>query len=354
MLPSSTTARTRAGAALVALAFLLQAGGALAQNGKQPSAAAKTTARNLLLDCREKFGKKDLASALKSCQGGHAIMNVPSTGLDLAKVQEAMGLLVEARETALDVTRFNNAANNATYAEAQAEASQIAQNLETRIPSLVINVTGAPEGAELAVKVDNDAIPAAAMSLPYKVNPGEHTIVASAPGTNPVEQKVTVQTGQTKTVDLALSRASSASPPGPSGGGDAKDPWNRPKDEIDKENAGGRQIPAWSWIAGGVGLVGLGVGVGFGVDFSNAQETVARDCPDNQCIDKYSAADADALQSRWNRSLILTIAGSVVGATGLGLAIYGIATAPKVGARAATVVPWIGPGQAGLTALGRF
>ena len=43
-------------------------------------------------------------------------MGVPTTGLDLAKVQQAMGLLLEARETALEAVRFDNSANNAAFA----------------------------------------------------------------------------------------------------------------------------------------------------------------------------------------------------------------------------------------------
>ena len=38
---------------------------------------------------------------------------------------EAMGRLVEARETALEVTRFDNAAGNATFAEAMSQADEI-------------------------------------------------------------------------------------------------------------------------------------------------------------------------------------------------------------------------------------
>ncbi|HRI68088.1 MAG TPA: hypothetical protein PK156_27815 [Polyangium sp.] len=302
---------------------------------KQPSAAAKDTARTLLLDCRDKFGKKDFEGALKSCQGAHSIMGVPTTGLDLAKVQQAMGLLVECRETALEAVRFDNSANNAAFAQAQTEANKIAQDLEKRLPALVLSVSGLPANATAKVVVDADEVPAAAMSLPYRVNPGTHTIVASAKDFKDRKKTVTVTEGQTITLDLLMSQ-------GP--------------DEDEGPPSPGRKIPVWAWIAGGVGVVG-GVGaVYFGMQFGETKTKVDRDCPNNQCNSDYTPEQAQALQSKWNQQLGLTVVASVVGAAGLGAAIYGIVTAPKkteapVSAR---VTPWIGPGTSGVFVTGSF
>ncbi|MDI3290011.1 carboxypeptidase-like regulatory domain-containing protein [Polyangium sp. 15x6] len=340
-----TQARLGATATIVALGFSLS--GAANAQGKQPSAAAKQTARELLVNCREKLAAKKLPEALKDCQGAHAIMGVPSTGLELARVHEAMGHLVDAREVALEVTRFDNSAGNAAFATAMTEAEALAQSLEPKIPSLVINVSGPPSGAEITVKVDAEVIPQAAVSLPYKVNPGEHTVVVSAAGFGQRAEKVQVAVGQTRTVDVTLSPASG-------GGGDVVDPFGNPESPADE--GGGRQIPVWAWIAGGVGLVGAGVAVGFGISFSDAQETVRRDCPGNACNDTYTPAEAQALQAKWNRTLGLTVAGSVVGAAGIGAAIFGIVTAPKKGAPAPSTgfVPWIGPSGVGASAFGHF
>jgi hypothetical protein len=52
-----------------------------------------------------KFAAKDYAGALKAYEAAHAIMQVPSTGLPLAKAQLERGLLVEARDTLLQITR---------------------------------------------------------------------------------------------------------------------------------------------------------------------------------------------------------------------------------------------------------
>lgn len=306
---------------------------ARAQGGKQPSAAAKDTARTLLLDCRDKFGKKDFEGALKSCKGAHSIMNVPTTGLDLAKVQQAMGLLVESRETALEVVRFDNTTNNAAFAQAQAESNKIAQDLEKRIPSLVITVSGLPSGTEARVVVDADEVPPAALSLPFRVNPGEHTVVASAKDFNDAKRTLTVSEGQTTKIDMLMSNGTAEEPDKPSPG---------------------RKIPVWVWPVGGLGLIGAGGAVFFGLDFAETKETVDRDCPNNQCSAKYTEQQAQDLQSHWNRSLVLTVVTSTVGAACLGAAIYGIVSAPKKTETATRITPWIGGGVSGAVLSGSF
>lgn len=315
-----------------AFAAVLACGTASHAQPKQPSAAAKDTARTLLLDCRDKFGKKDFDGALKSCQGAHSIMGVPTTGLDLAKVQQSMGLLVEARETALEAVRFDNSTNNPAFAQAQSEANKISQDLEKRIPSLVLSVSGLPAGTSARVVVDNDEVPDAALSLPYRVNPGKHTIVASAKDVNDVKKTVTVEEGQSVPIILSMAQETV---------------------EPDKPSPG-RKVPVWAWVAGGVGLVGAVGGVYFGVQFSDTKERVDRDCPANQCNDTYTKDEAIALQSQWNKDLTLTVVASSIGAIGIGAAIFGIVTAPKNPETATRFTPWLGRGSSGVMVSGSF
>jgi hypothetical protein len=327
-----TTKRIGVSVGLFAVTFALT-NIAQADGGKQPSAAAKDTARTLLIDCRDKLGKKDHQAALKSCKGAHSIMGVPTTGLDLAKVQQAMGLFVEARETALEVVRFDNSSNNAAYTQAQADANRIAQDLEKRIPSLVITVSGLPAGTTAHVVVDKEDVPEAAMSLPYRVNPGEHTVVASAKDLPDATRTLTISEGQTVPLDLSMTKGSDAEPDKPSPG---------------------RKIPVWAWAVGGVGLLGAGGAVFFGIDFGDTKQKVDRDCPNNQCRPEYTAQQAQDLQSHWNRSLVLTVVSSTVAAGCLGAAIYGIVTAPKKTESATRITPWVGGGVSGAVVSGSF
>ncbi len=179
----------------------------------EPSSADKETARNLMKEGDAKFATKDYASALKAYQAAHAIMQVPSTGLPLARAQIERGLLVEARDTLLQVSRHpKDAKEPAAFAKAREDAAELAQKLTTRIPSLVIVVEGAPS-SEAVVAVDGASIPAAALSAPRKVNPGSHTITASAGGFHDASATVNVKEGANEKVTIKLVRADGNKPP---------------------------------------------------------------------------------------------------------------------------------------------
>ncbi|UQA58949.1 PEGA domain-containing protein [Polyangium aurulentum] len=229
MIPSSpsrfTLARLLAAALLAPLApaaIVVAPSAALAQ----PSSADKETARNLMKEGDAKFAAKDYAGALKAYQAAHAIMQVPSTGLPLAKTQIERGLLVEARDTLLQVSRHPKEANEpAAYAKAREEAAQLAQKIAPRIPSLVIVIEGA-SADEAAVAVDGSAVPAAALGSPRKVNPGSHTITASATGYRDASATLDVKEGENEKVTLKLVSTGGSAPalaptPGPAvkGGG---------------------------------------------------------------------------------------------------------------------------------------
>jgi len=170
----------------------------------EPSSADKETARNLMKEGDSKFSARDYAGALKAYRAAHAIMQVPSTGLPLAKAQIEEGQLVEARDTLLQVVRHPKSATEPkAFAKAREEAEELSQKLLPRIPSLVIVVMGAPSDA-VTVTVDGAAIPSAALSAPRKVNPGSHTLTASASGFQTASTTIKVAEGATEKAKLNL------------------------------------------------------------------------------------------------------------------------------------------------------
>jgi hypothetical protein len=199
---------------------LLASPGAFAQ----PSSADKETARNLMKEGDAKFASKDYAGALKAYEAAHAIMQVPSTGLPLAKAQLERGLLVEARDTLLQVTRHpKEASEPAAYAKAREEATELSQKIAPRIPSVTIAVEGAPSGDAVEVRVDGAVVPPAALSAPRKVNPGSHTITASASGFKTATANVSLKEGETEKVTLKLVPGAGAAPAAaPKGSGKLK------------------------------------------------------------------------------------------------------------------------------------
>jgi len=171
----------------------------------EPSPADKETARTLMKEGDAKFAAHDYPGAMKAYEAAHAIMQVPSTGLALAKAQIERGLLVEARDTLLQVMRTTREAGEpAAYGKAREESGPLAMQVSDRIPSLTITVEGPPSGTQLDVSIDNVAVPAAALGAPRKVNPGAHAIVAAAPGFKTTRKNLALKEATNEKVVLKL------------------------------------------------------------------------------------------------------------------------------------------------------
>jgi len=170
----------------------------------EPSAADKETARNLMKEGDDKFAAHDYPGAMKAYQAAHAIMQVPTTGLPLARAQIERGLLVEARDTLLQVMRMPREPNEpGAYGKAREEAGPLAMKLADRIPSVTITVE-APSGTQADVNIDGVAVPPAGLGTPRKVNPGAHTVVASASGFKTAKKNVVLKETENQTVALKL------------------------------------------------------------------------------------------------------------------------------------------------------
>ncbi|HSN96738.1 MAG TPA: hypothetical protein VLS89_00525 [Candidatus Nanopelagicales bacterium] len=341
-----------------------------------PTAGDRERARALLFDGREKLEAGDIEAAVRSFQAAHAIMGVPTTGLDLAKGLVALGKLIDARALALEVTRMPPAPDEPkAFIKARDAAAALAEDLNARIPALVITVKETP-GARPQVLVDGTAVPAEALGLPWKVNPGEHIIAVAAAGFRAERRAVTVKEAESLAVELALSPSAPAAqsdaggPARPAAGaalaGSGASSSRSGADVTggDAADITGREVPTWAWVSGGAGLVALGVGAVFAIDYASVRGTVADDCPADVCDwTRYDDGQATALESRWNRSLGLAVGLGAAGLAGVGAAIYGIVTAPPERAsdagqgkprRDVAVTPWVGGESAGAAVWGRF
>ncbi len=196
-------------AAALAAALALAAP-ALAQS-PEPSAADKETARSLMDKGDERLEAKDYPTALKAYQGADALMHLPQTGVAVAKAQLAAGLLIEARDSAIQVTHLPaKPGEPAAAARARADAAALADQVAPLIPPPATAIAGAP--ADVVIAVDGMPIPAAAVSAPRKVNPGAHVVTATAKGYATARAEVTVAASATAPVKLKLV----ALPPRPS------------------------------------------------------------------------------------------------------------------------------------------
>src|SRR5262245_7469910 len=118
----------------------------------QPTAGDRETARSLMAQGDTAYDAKDYAAALKADQAAHALVHLPSTGIWVAKAQVALGMLVEARDMAIEVKGIpKQAGEKQPLVVARKEADQLIDSLATRIPSIQVQVEGARDPAAVEI-----------------------------------------------------------------------------------------------------------------------------------------------------------------------------------------------------------
>jgi hypothetical protein len=306
------------------------------------SAGEKETARSLVDSGRDKRKSGDRRGALADFQAAHAIMKVPTTGIEVGRTQADLGLLVEARDTLLEVQRSPvTRGEPAPYARARAEAKSLASALASRIPSVKLNVSGGPAGEPVSVTVDDVAVSSEMLAAPYKLNPGKHAIVAKR-GTASKRVDIDLPEGETREVAVELSASTDSAPaappvkPAPAPAADGADA----SDET-------RTNPL-VYVGAGVAAAGLVVGSITGIMAISSYSDAAPSCSaDNRCpLDVHD--DIDAGQTA---GTISTIAFVVAGA-GAATAVIGLLMPVKVSAGSNSTSLVVGPGFVG--ARGRF
>ncbi len=314
-----------------ARAFLIAmtlAGPALAD----PTPQEKETARNLMDEGRElRDDKKDPKAALQRFIGADQIMHVPPTTFEVAATQAQLGQLVEARETlARLLSTPPKAGEPPQFKDARNKGQALDDSLASRIATLVVSLKNAAPGAQ--VMIDGVALPQALIGLPARANPGHHVIIANAKTTEGREE-IDLREGERKEVTIELV----------SRGVDHETIVKETPVGTETTHGGGARTVGF--VVLGVGGASLVVGGITGALTLSAQSDLATKCPNHIC----GPESHDALASANTLGLVSTItfiAGGVLAATGIVMVIVGKPTATKE--EHARVVPWIGPGSAGL------
>lgn len=278
----------------------------------EPSLSDRETARSLMDDGDAKRDKGDVKAALKSYEAADAIMHVPTTGLEVARAQAQLGLLLEARETLGRVSRLApKPGEPAPFTAARKTAEALSAELGARIPSVTVVVTSAERGQPTVVVFDGEIVPPAAASAPRKVNPGRHVVVARS-GSLEKKQDVDVAERDSKTVTIDLKPLKVATAP-------------RPAEEPAASASSPSSLPKILVYGGfGLGIVGVGVGSVTGIMSISKVGDVKKDCTNNVCSPS-RAGDIDSAKSLGTISTIAFIAGGV----GVGAGIIGLVLQSK-------------------------
>lgn len=195
----------------------------------EPSKEDVSAAKGLAKEGRDLRDKGDLPGALQKFKAAYALAPTPLTGLDLAQVQEKIGLIADAREVYAEIAAMPaKAGENPKYAKVREEAQGKVTALTPRIPRLKISLRPGT-GSAPVVALDGKDVPSAVLGVERRVNPGEHVVTATRDGKEIFRQKVTLQEGQLFDVDIDVSAPAPAAPTSTVSVPTASSPTNAPQ-----------------------------------------------------------------------------------------------------------------------------
>jgi hypothetical protein len=259
-----------------------------------PSAAQRETARQLMAEGRRLHERGDLTGALGRFSAADAIMNVPTTALEVAATQAELGKLIEARESLLRLlVRQQRSTDPEPFNEARAKALALSDQLAARIGSIVVTTSGVSEAEGLDVKVDGEVVPKEMIGLRLRVNPGTHQVVARSRGRE-LSQELDVAEGQVLEIALKFAPAALSSVADEPR---AAPPPAAPKKPPVQATAARTRPPAPKartsdpqgstsdlvYLGAGVGTLGVAIGLAGGVSAVLHKNSAEAGCTNNVC-----------------------------------------------------------------------
>jgi hypothetical protein len=334
-----TPSRSRLPALLLVCSLALPHGIALAQ----PSATEKAEADALFNDGRKLMGQKRYAEACRKLEASQKLDPAGGTLLNLAVCHEAEGKLATAW------VEFNDALVQAK-SDKKLDRVKLAReriaDLEGKLPKITITLDPAVKPGQVEVKRDGQSVSDALFGTAVPVDPGPHTVSASAPGHKAWTTSIDLGAGDARTVvvpELAIVKA-----PAPPASSSPPPPPPPPR---------GRLIAGY--VVGGVGLLALGVGTYFGVRTLSKKSQSDDQCPTaDTCTDEGVELNDAARQAATVSNI-----GLGLGIVGVGVGAFLVLTAPRGHARRVSpsgntsslrLAPTGGPGGGGLSLSGAF
>jgi hypothetical protein len=331
--------RTAPLASLILATALLVSGGAAAQSTEKAALAEVLFQEASALIQAGKVGEacpKFLASHQADPSYG-AVFNLGECYLRTGKTASAWAAFVEAA----------GVASKASEPARVADASGRARALEPKLMRLTIVVQA--KDSALSVRRDGTAIEPAAFGAAMPVDPGEHTIEASAPGKKPFTTTVQAR-GEGQTVTAYVPPLASA-PAVPSAGASVAPPAASERPPAGLGTQRGLAI-----AAAALGLAGAGVGAALGVAAKSKWDSVSAGCDAaGICANSTAVMTGNEARSLAQGATVGFAAGGVALAGAVLLWLTAPRAAPATAAAAsATLGGFAGKEGGGLVLVGKF
>lgn len=269
--------RVAIGAFLAVSALTLAAAAPSVARAQPPSdQARKDEARALAMRGDEELEGKKFPEAERTFTKALELIDAPTLRVRLARALVGQERLVAARLQYAKVVALELGVDApAPFVEAVAEARSELAALDQRIP--IIRVGRVAGRADVIARVDDTP---AKPGEEVRVDPGRHSV--SADGAAP--RDVDVAEGEKLTVDLVEDSVPF--------------PWRTTSTPV--------------FILAGIGLLGLGIGTGFGIDAIAQKRDLDAACPTGRCAPALASLHDDYITSSIVSTTAIAIGGAAI------------------------------------------
>ena len=357
-----TSLRTRFCLASVVVGVVLAGapGPAFAQSDEQ-----RAGARTLATEGSQAFNEGRFKDAVDLFTKAESLVHAPPHLLFMARAHAKLGQFVKAREAYMKIVKEQLAPNAPqAFRDAQSAAEEERKLVEPHIGRLTISVEGADKAKGLSVAVDGQPVSNVLLGVPQPMDPGEHTVTASATGFKAAPATATLKDAGQGSVALKLEVDDSVPPatatpaaaaPG-SGPVVSSAPSGAPPSDAAAGGAGnGMRIG--SYVGFGVGAVGIALGTVFVLksssnrkDADKAAAALNAQCGNICDADSPEAKNVSSLDDKARSAKTLGIVGYVVGGLGVatGVTLFVLSNNQAEPGKSAFVAPYVGFGALGL------
>lgn len=319
----------------------------------------RANARALADQGVEAFNEGHWQAAIDLFDRAESLVDAPTHLLFSARAHAKLHHYVKARELYLRIGHLELAPNAPkAFHNAQQSAADELKDVEPHIGRLTISVHGA-EPKATKVMLDDVAVENVLIGVARPIDPGEHRVRAEAPGFAAQTKTVSVADGAAQSITLELvPGASSEAPstpevaPGPATPGAPSGPASAP--DLAPSVTNGKRVA--SYVALGVGVVGIGVGSIFLASSASKRSDADQKFADcggpTRCTNSNPLSkEVGSLDDSARSAKTIGIVGMVVGGVGLatGVTLFVLSRPHEQATASWTITPRVGLGSASVS-----
>ncbi len=305
--------------ALIASPTAAQAPGPAKAATSEPRPHGKAAADALFKQAIALMKARQFAAACRKFAASHQLDPTSGTAFNLARC-------FQVTDRPASAWRYFREAETIANKEGKAERAQAARaaygSLAPQLSKLVIIVDAANRSPDFTVRLDGEPVAPARWAKPIPVDPGPHLVEATAAGRQAFNERVNItalRQIETVTIGPLAKLATTVPEPGSTQPRLPQDPPKEPRRGATQRLAG--------YLVGAAGVIGLAIGVGFGIsaiDKNAASKDYCDPIDPNVCNDEGITLRDEAFDS----ATVATVA-FIVGSVAIGTGLTLLLTAPS-------------------------